>query len=131
MILTSVEFDHADIYKDLDAVETAFRRLVNLVPGRGRIIAFDSGKSLDTCLAKSFSPVERYGSAEGSNWRISNLRMDSASTGWTIDHNGHYWANVEFGLAGEYIVRNATAAAALARSCGLPKDAISADLKIF
>ena len=43
VILTSVEFDHADIYKDLDAVETAFKRLVNLVPQRGRIVAFDLG----------------------------------------------------------------------------------------
>src|SRR5690348_8519602 len=41
VILTSVEFDHADIYKDLDAVETSFKRLVNLVPQRGRIIAHD------------------------------------------------------------------------------------------
>src|ERR1017187_5867159 len=41
VILTSVEFDHADIYKDLDAVETAFKRLVNLIPRRGRIVAFD------------------------------------------------------------------------------------------
>jgi UDP-N-acetylmuramate: L-alanyl-gamma-D-glutamyl-meso-diaminopimelate ligase len=41
VILTSVEFDHADIYKDLDAVETAFKRLVNLIPRRGRMIAFD------------------------------------------------------------------------------------------
>src|SRR5262252_9077906 len=40
VILTSVEFDHADIYRDLDAVETAFKRLVNLIPRRGRIIAF-------------------------------------------------------------------------------------------
>ena len=47
VILTSVEFDHADIYKDLDAVETAFKRLVNLVPRRGRIIAFDSGEELE------------------------------------------------------------------------------------
>jgi len=44
IILTSVEFDHADIYKDLDAVETAFKRLVNLVPGRGRIVALDTGR---------------------------------------------------------------------------------------
>ena len=47
VILTSVEFDHADIYKDLDAVETAFKRLVNLVPRRGRIVAFDSGASVE------------------------------------------------------------------------------------
>src|ERR1700686_3145038 len=65
VILTSVEFDHADIYKDLDAVETAFKRLVNLVPRRGRIVAFDSGdassESLNRCLQKAFCPVERYG----------------------------------------------------------------------
>ena len=53
VILTSVEFDHADIYKDLDAVETAFKRLVNLVPRRGRIIAFDTGESVGACLAKA------------------------------------------------------------------------------
>src|SRR5438067_4562034 len=68
VILTSVEFDHADIYKDLDAVETSFKRLVNLVPRRGRIIAFDGvagehteSPSLDRCLAKAVCPVERYG----------------------------------------------------------------------
>ena len=61
VILTSVEFDHADIYKDLDAVETAFKRLVNLVPRRGRIIGFDRGESMERCLKKALCPVERYG----------------------------------------------------------------------
>src|SRR5438105_4977163 len=67
IILTSIEFDHADIYKDIDAVETAFKRLVNLVPQRGRIVAFDSGnassESLNRCLQKAFCPVERYGAS--------------------------------------------------------------------
>src|SRR5213082_2329705 len=62
LILTSVEFDHADIYKDLDAVETAFKRLVNLVPQRGRIVAFDTGESLARSLERAFCPTERYGS---------------------------------------------------------------------
>ena len=72
IILTSVEFDHADIYKDLDAVETAFKRLVNLIPRRGRIIAFDGAAgdstvspSLEKSLAKAFCPVERYGASSG------------------------------------------------------------------
>src|SRR3569833_188495 len=47
VILTSVEFDHADIYRDLDAVKYAFKRLVNLVPRRGKIVAFDSGERLE------------------------------------------------------------------------------------
>ncbi len=67
VILTSVEFDHADIYKDLDAVETAFKRLVNLIPGRGRIVALDTGESVERCLARAFCPVERYRQHEASD----------------------------------------------------------------
>src|SRR5260370_4212763 len=75
IILTSVEFDHADIYKDLDAVKTAFKLLVNLVPRRGKIIAYDRDENLDECLTRSSAPVERYGMAETSHWRITNLQF--------------------------------------------------------
>ena len=137
-ILTSVEFDHADIYKDLDAVETAFKRLVNLVPRRGRIVAFDGAAgeaaesaSLERCLAKAFCPVERYGAGSRANWKVTNLRLEPTRTSWTVMHNGETWADFEFALGGEYNVWNATAAAALAFSCGISKDAIAAALKTF
>jgi UDP-N-acetylmuramate: L-alanyl-gamma-D-glutamyl-meso-diaminopimelate ligase len=138
VILTSVEFDHADIYKDLDAVETAFKRLVNLIPRRGRIVAFDgaAGDSLDSpslerCLAKAFCPVERYGAGPRASWRVTNLRLDPGRTTWSVVRDGQPWADFEFELAGEYNVWNATAAAALASSCGISKDAIAAALKTF
>ena len=138
IILTSVEFDHADIYKDLDAVETAFRRLVNLIPRRGRIIAFDGvegehteSPSLERCLAKAFCPVERYGTGAAANWKVTNLRLDPGRTTWTVEHDGNRWAEFEFALAGEYNVWNATAAAALASSCGITTDQIAAALKSF
>ena len=131
VILTSVEFDHADIYKDLDAVETAFKRLVNLIPQRGRMVAFDHGASLDRCLAKAFCPVERYGSIPGSNWQVADLRFESTRTTWSVVREGKKWADFEFPLAGEYNVWNATAAAAMAANCGISKDAISAALKNF
>ncbi len=136
VILTSVEFDHADIYKDLDAVETAFKRLVNLVPRRGRIVAFDgggleSGASLERCLAKAFCPVERYGATDRAGWMIANLKLDADRTTWTVRHDGEHWAELEFALGGEYNVWNATAAAALAASCGVPKDAIVKALATF
>src|SRR5579884_2475733 len=57
VILTSVEFDHADIYRDLDAVKTAFKRLVNLVPQRGRIVAYDANDNVAECTAKAFCAV--------------------------------------------------------------------------
>jgi UDP-N-acetylmuramate: L-alanyl-gamma-D-glutamyl-meso-diaminopimelate ligase len=138
IILTSVEFDHADIYKDLDAVETAFKRLVNLIPQRGRIIAFDGvagehvdSPSLERCLAKAFCPVERYGAGAAANWKVTNLRLDPGHTTWIVEHNGERWAEFEFALAGEYNVWNAIAAAALANSCGIPTDKIAAALKSF
>ena len=131
IILTSVEFDHADIYKDLDAVETAFKRLVNLIPRRGRIVAFDSGDSVDRCIAKAFCPVDRYGAGPRANWRVTNLSFEPAVTRWTVVHDGKPWADLEFPLAGEYNVWNATAAAALAASCGVSKEAIAAALKTF
>ena len=96
IILTSVEFDHADIYKDLDAVETAFKRLVNLVPGRGRIVALDTGESIERCLAKAFCPVERYGSSPAATWQVTNLRLDPARTSWTVLRNGEPWSDFEF-----------------------------------
>lgn len=137
-ILTSVEFDHADIYKDLDAVETAFKRLVNLVPRRGRIVAFDGvagnaseGASLERCLSKAFCPVERYGSGSNSAWQITNLRLESDRTLWSVFHEGRHWSDFEFPLAGEYNVWNATAAAALAAASGIAKEEIAAALKTF
>ena len=123
VILTSVEFDHADIYKDLDAVETAFKRLVNLVPRRGRIMAFDGvagdaseSASLERCLRKAFCPVERYGAGARADWRITNLQIRAgAYYRGQCCSDGKPWVDFEFPLAGEYNVWNATAAAAMAR----------------
>jgi UDP-N-acetylmuramate: L-alanyl-gamma-D-glutamyl-meso-diaminopimelate ligase len=135
VILTSVEFDHADIYKDLDAVETAFKRLVNLVPRRGRIVGFDSGgsanASIDRCLQKAFCPVERYGATDRAAWKIANLKLGEERTSWSVLRNGKAWADFEFSLGGEYNVWNATAAAALAANYEIPKDVIANALQTF
>ena len=138
IILTSVEFDHADIYKDLDAVEIAFKRLVNLIPRRGTIVAFDGdvgevteSASLERCLAKAFCPVERYGAGQRANWKVTNLRLDPGRTTWTVLRSGEHFADFEFALAGEYNVWNATAAAALASTCGISKESIADALKTF
>src|SRR5438874_7226528 len=131
VILTSVEFDHADIYKDLDSVETAFKRLVNLVPQRGRIVAFDSGESVERCVTRAFCPVERYGTTAKAAWQIADLKFEADRTTWTVLRNGAVWANLEFSLAGEYNVWNATAAAALAADYGIAVDPITEALKKF
>jgi UDP-N-acetylmuramate: L-alanyl-gamma-D-glutamyl-meso-diaminopimelate ligase len=130
VILTSVEFDHADIYQDLAAVETAFSRLVNLVPRRGRIIAFDRGESVERCLSRALCKVERYG-GDKAEWQVTNLRLEPNRTTWSIVRGGAVWGDFEFPLGGEYNVWNATAAAVLAASYGISTDQIAQALRTF
>jgi UDP-N-acetylmuramate: L-alanyl-gamma-D-glutamyl-meso-diaminopimelate ligase len=130
-ILTSVEFDHADIYKDLAEVKTAFKRLVNLVPRRGSLVAWDGHPNVDECLSRAFCRVERYGFGESSTWRITDVEYTSNLTRWQVVRNGEPWGDFELSLAGEYNVLNATAAAAMAANYGIPADIIVEALHSF
>jgi len=130
-ILTSVEFDHADIYKDLDAVKTAFKRLVNLVPRRGRIVAYDANENVSECVVGAFCKVERYGFTPGAMWRIVDPKFETRGTRWSVLRDGKTWAALEFSLAGEYNVLNATAAAAVAAGYGITAETIAEALRTF
>src|ERR1039458_4607949 len=131
LILTHVEFDHADIYADLDAVKTAFKRLVNLVPRRGVIVAYDGSTNVTECVSHAFCRVERYGFSDEALWRIQNLRHEDGLTRWEVWHGDVLWSELEMALAGEHNALNATAAAALATNQGISKDAIQTALATF
>jgi UDP-N-acetylmuramate: L-alanyl-gamma-D-glutamyl-meso-diaminopimelate ligase len=131
LILTHVEFDHADIYADLEAVKTAFRRLVNLVPRRGLIVAYDGSDNVTECLQPALCRVERYGFSEAANWQLRNLRHEDGLTRWEVWHSGELWTELEMHLAGEHNALNATAAAALASGLGIGKESIQAALASF
>ncbi len=130
-ILTHVEFDHADIYADLDAVKTAFKRMVNLIPRRGRLIAFDANPNVTECCAKAFCNIERYGFQTSSYWRAVNLHPKGATTTWTLLRGGEEFARLLLPMAGEHNALNATAAAALAAGQGVPVEAITQALAGF
>ena len=130
-ILTHVEFDHADIYADLSAVKTAFKRFVNLIPRRGRLVAYDGSENVTECVAKAFCTVERYGLAESSYWRVSELRHDGPWTTWTVTRGGEQFAEFRLPMAGEHNAMNATAAAALAAGQGVPVEDIQEALSTF
>ncbi len=131
LILTHVEFDHADIYADLEAVKVAFKRLVNLVPRRGRIIAYGGSTNVTECVKNAFCPVERYGFTAQADWCIRNLRHQDGFTRWEVHHDGLLWAELEMQLAGEHNALNATAAAALAAGQGISKEVIQSALASF
>ncbi len=130
-ILTHVEFDHADIYADLAAVKTAFKRFINLIPRRGRLVAYDASENVSECIAKAFCTVERYGFREDSHWRITGLRHEGQKACWTLWRAGERFARLSLPMAGEHNALNATAAAALAAGQGIAVEAIVQALASF
>ena len=131
LILTHVEFDHADIYVDLAAVKTAFRRLVNLLPRRGRIVAFDGAPHVRECVGKALCPVEFYGFSDASQWRVADMRHEDGGMRWMVARDGKPWAQLRLPMAGEHNALNATAAAALAGGQGISVAAIEEALATF
>jgi UDP-N-acetylmuramate: L-alanyl-gamma-D-glutamyl-meso-diaminopimelate ligase len=131
LILTHVEFDHADIYADLEAVKIAFKRLVNLLPRRGLLVAFDGSDNVTECISKAFCRVERYGFKPESDWQIRNLVHADGKTRWELWHNNELWSELSMDMAGEHNALNATAAAALAFGQGIPAAAIRTALASF
>ncbi len=130
-ILTHVEFDHADIYDDLKAVKTAFSRFVNLIPRRGRLVAFDGSGNVTDCVSKAFCTVERYGFMEDSFWRVTDMTHSGGGVDWTVSRQGEVFARLRLPMAGEHNAMNATAAAALAYGQGVPLAAIAEALSTF
>jgi UDP-N-acetylmuramate: L-alanyl-gamma-D-glutamyl-meso-diaminopimelate ligase len=131
LILTHVEFDHADIYADLEAVKRAFKLLVNLVPRRGVIVAYDGSENVTECVSRAFCRVERYGLSESADWQLRELRYVGHWMRWVVWHGGSVWASLGMQMAGEHNALNATAAAALAAGQGVAKDAIIEALATF
>lgn len=129
-ILTHVEFDHADIYPDLTAVKTAFKRLVNLLPRSGRLVAYDGSENVTECAAKAFCLVERYGFKPESCWQVLNFQA-GATSHWSLLRQGMHFADLELPMAGEHNALNATAAAALAAGQGIDATSIAEALRTF
>ena len=101
-VLTHAEFDHADIYADLPAVKTAFKRMVNLLPGRGRLIAYDASENVTECCAQAFCKVERYGFADASHWQMKDFRSANGVSEWTVLREGVEFARLKMSMAGEH-----------------------------
>jgi UDP-N-acetylmuramate: L-alanyl-gamma-D-glutamyl-meso-diaminopimelate ligase len=131
LILTSLEYDHADIYPDLAAIALQFRRLVNLVPRRGRILIWGGSRELKEVAAKAFSRVETFGLAPECDWQASDIVWDENATKFRAIFRGNELASIRIPVAGTHNVLDALAAIALAHGRGVDRDAIEQALATF
>jgi UDP-N-acetylmuramate: L-alanyl-gamma-D-glutamyl-meso-diaminopimelate ligase len=122
-IVNNIEFDHADIYKDIDAIKWQFSRLMNLVPGNGRLICgIDSpvvGEVLEQMKGKLHTTVETFGLSADAKWQARDLEFAGSGTRFKIFCNGEQWGEFSTNMIGEFNVRNCLAVIIAADAWGI------------
>ncbi len=126
VIVNNLEFDHADIFENLAAVQTSFKRLINLVPRNGQLLANGDDANLAPLLDVTHCPVKRFGLGEENSVRGFNLRMGPTATEFEIPS-----FKFHLNLVGELNVRNALAVIACAKHCGLKNSQIQSAFDTF
>jgi UDP-N-acetylmuramate: L-alanyl-gamma-D-glutamyl-meso-diaminopimelate ligase len=118
-VINNIEFDHADIYADLESVTLAFRRLANLVPRRGLLLLGADSERARGLAGAAKSRVETFGTSEGVEWQAHDLESLGAVTRFKVRRHGAPYGVFELPLVGAHNVRNATAAIAIAAEVGI------------
>jgi UDP-N-acetylmuramate: L-alanyl-gamma-D-glutamyl-meso-diaminopimelate ligase len=130
-IVGNVEFDHADIYRNADEVERAFRLLVNLVPGNGLLIAGIESPRARRVAAQAVSPVESFAVSEDADWTTEVIESGPEGTKFRIRRNGKELCRAVSRLWGPGSLRNALAASAAAHHLGASPASIGEGLSTF
>src|SRR5688572_7075540 len=128
-VIGNIEFDHADIYADLDAVRLAFRRLVNLVPRNGLLLLGSDSPPAAELLPHAVSPVETFGIGDEAVWQATDVHYADGVTRFTVRRHGERFFEFESPLFGMHNVRNALAAIAVGSRLGIAPDTLSEGLK--
>jgi UDP-N-acetylmuramate: L-alanyl-gamma-D-glutamyl-meso-diaminopimelate ligase len=134
LIITSVEFDHADIYADFDVYQLAFKRLVNLVPRRGRVIVWgdsDAGEAPRKVTEKAFSPVITYGFDSQNDWVASNVALVDGQMHFRVHYKGLLFGEFSLSATGRHNVLNSLAALIVAQGRGIKLEFLQSALSTF
>lgn len=130
-ILTSVEFDHADIFRDLDHVKEAFGRFVHKMDHQATLIAFDSDENINSIIDTWAGRKIRYGKNNGSDWRLGVSAYDDPFTVFEVIKDGRLFNRFKTKMIGRHNLMNLTAAIAAADQTGIDKDDIARAIKTF
>ena len=130
-VINNIEFDHADIYADLDAVLQAFRRLVNLVPRNGLLLLGADSPHAAALHPKAVSPVETFGTAHDADWLASDIAHADGLTHFKVRRRGDVIGQFASPLLGVHNVRNALAAIAVGHHVGVSPGDLADGLRRF
>jgi UDP-N-acetylmuramate: L-alanyl-gamma-D-glutamyl-meso-diaminopimelate ligase len=130
VVLKNIEFDHADIYQDLDAVKTAFRRLINIVPRSGLIVAGVDSPVVQELIPAAFSRVAACGVGVG-EWQAAAIQTTSEGMAFDVIRGDSLVGHFGIPLSGAFNVQNALGAIIVAQELGIDNDVLQRGLSSF
>lgn len=130
VILNNVEFDHADIYRDLEAIKFAFSRLINLIPQSGALIAGWDSPIVRDLAPRAFCRIESFGVEQGARWLATDIDF-AEMTSFNVTADGKDFGRYRSPLAGLFNVRNSLGVIAAAESLGLDRKTIRQAIEEF
>jgi len=130
-ILTSIEFDHADIFADLDHIRMVFDRFLSGLSRETRLFAFDRDENIQDLTGNLVCPVRYYGRADGSDWRLGSTSVRPPWTTFEVLADGRRFGDFKTPLMGEHNLLNALSAIGVADSLGISRESIAGALKSF
>ncbi len=125
-IVNNLEFDHADIFENLDAIKKTFSHFIRLIPRNGLLLGNGDDGNLAPLLNVTFCPVKRFGLGEANAVRATNVRLGPTASEFEIPS-----AKFHLNLVGELNIRNALAVVACAKHCGLSNKQIQSAFDTF
>src|SRR5215470_13181518 len=134
-IVNNIEFDHADIYRDLDAVNLAFRRFMNLVPENGCLIAGWDSPNVRTVVEsfgkRLFTRLETFGTDSDAKWQVRNADFSGGLSRFEVFCHNKRWGEFQTPLLGEFNLLNCLAVIVAADAWGVSREKIRAALVSF
>ncbi len=131
-IVTGVEFDHADIFRDLDHVKSAFRRFLGRMAPECHLLAYDTDPNLADLLSEAPDcQLARYGCEARSDWRLGDVRLADGATEFEVHHHGEPFGTFRTPMIGTHNLLNAVAALAAAHYTGVAASDLAAGLAGF
>ncbi len=131
VILTSVEFDHADIYRDLDHLKASFHRLAEIIPPAGSLLVCNEYEAAKEIAASARCPVTFYGDKGPRGWQARNVRTIDGASCFEPFNGGNSEGEVKVTLIGRHNVSNALAVYATARELGIAPEVIQDGMATF
>ncbi|MDO8947905.1 MAG: UDP-N-acetylmuramate:L-alanyl-gamma-D-glutamyl-meso-diaminopimelate ligase [Desulfocapsaceae bacterium] len=130
-IITSVEFDHADIFADLDAIKSSFRKFVVKLPADGLIVAHLDDPNVAEVVADAPCEVQGYGFSPDLTWSLADVRAEQGMTRFQVHHQGEPWAEMAVRMPGRHNGLNSLAVTAVLHRIGLAPEQINNALSRF